>query len=74
MVEKKQAPDQNHEDAMQKALENLMNQFIRPDIERRQEGGELAKPLRLDKAQIIFRSGGGHEIRINEEAHQKISG
>ena len=61
------ASDINQEGVMQKAFENFMNQFILPEIERRQERGELNKPLRLDKAQIIFRSGRGYEIRINEE-------
>jgi hypothetical protein len=52
----------------QKALEQFMDIFITPEVVRRQEIGELPKPLNLTAAQIIFFPDGARpEIRINSE-------
>lgn len=47
---------------------NLMDQWILPSIRRRQEIGDLPKPLALNMAQIIFKPEGGEpEVRVNNE-------
>lgn len=47
---------------------NLMDTWILPSVRERQEKGELAKPLSLRMAQIIFKPEGGKpEVRINTE-------
>ena len=49
-------------------LNNLMETWIVPSVEDRQEKGELDKPLRLGMAQIVFKPDGGKPIvRINSE-------
>jgi len=50
------------------AVQNMLNIFVLPEIQRRQELGKLEKPLELIAAQVIFRPDGGkHEVRINSE-------
>ncbi len=53
----------------QNATRQLMEIFISPEVSRRQEAGELPKPLELHAAQIIFYPDGRKpEVRINSEA------
>lgn len=61
-----------NEEFGQSLLSNLMETWILPSIRDRQGKGELAKPLALEAAQIIFRPEGGKpEVRVNEEVKGK---
>ena len=52
----------------QKIFDNLMDIFITPEVVRRQNAGELEKPLDLRAAQIVFYPDGRkNEVRINSE-------
>lgn len=52
----------------QNLLKNLMETWIVPSIEGRQEKGELERPIALKMAQIIFKADGGRPVvRINNE-------
>jgi len=51
-----------------KILEQFMNLFVLPEIRRRQDAGELEKPLNLIAAQILFFPDGRKPlVRINSE-------
>lgn len=51
-----------------KVFEQFMDLFVAPEIRRRQETGELDKPLDLRAAQIIFFPNGRKpQVRINSE-------
>jgi uncharacterized protein (UPF0332 family) len=59
--------DQNNEFG-RKVFEQFMDLFVTPEVKRRQETGELGKPLDLRAAQIIFFSDGRKpQVRINSE-------
>ncbi|WP_085918821.1 HEPN domain-containing protein [Halomonas sp. CSM-2] len=52
----------------QNLLNNLMETWIVPSIEDRQEKGEFERPIALKMAQIIFKADGGRPVvRINNE-------
>ena len=58
----------DEEDFARKASKNLLDVFVTPEVTRRQERGELPRPLDLRAAQIIFYADGRKPlIRINEE-------
>lgn len=51
-----------------KVFQQLMDLFVTPEVRRRQEAGELCKPLDLHAAQIIFFPDGRKpHVRINSE-------
>jgi uncharacterized protein (UPF0332 family) len=51
-----------------KAFQQLMDIFITPEVKRRQDAGELPKPLNLIAAQIMFYPDGRKsKVRINSE-------
>ncbi len=51
-----------------RVLEQFLNLFVTPEIKRRQEAGELEKPLDLRSAQIIFSPYDNKpQVRINSE-------
>lgn len=59
--------DQNNEFG-HKVFEQFMDLFVTPEIKRRQETGELGKPLDLWAAQIVFFPDGRKpQVRINSE-------
>lgn len=59
--------NQNNEFS-RKVFEQLMDIFIAPEVKRRQETGELDKPLQLKAAQVIFFPDGRKpKVRINSE-------
>lgn len=59
--------DQNNEFG-RKVFEQFMDLFVTPEVKRRQENGELKKPLDLRAAQIIFFPDGRKpEVRVNSE-------
>jgi uncharacterized protein (UPF0332 family) len=61
--------EQNKDKKMyEKAFQQFMDLFITPEVQRRQEAGELPKPLDLRAAQIIFYPDGRKpHVRINAE-------
>ena len=55
-------------------LNNLLDTWIVPDIQRRQETGDLEKPTQLRMAQIIFSANAQKPIvRINDEVRGRAS-
>lgn len=51
-----------------RVFQQFMGLYVNPEVRRRQEAGELQKPLDLRAAQIIFFSDGRKsQVRINEE-------
>jgi len=48
-------------------MQQALDFWINPEIERRQAEGALPKPIELVAAQIVFRSHGLIEIRLNNE-------
>lgn len=59
--------DQNNE-VFRRVFQQLMDLFVTPEVMRRQETGELDKPLDLRAAQIIFFPDGRKpQVRINTE-------
>ena len=51
-----------------KVFQQFMDLFVAPEVSRRQEAGELEKPLDLRAAQILFFSDGRKSlVRINSE-------
>lgn len=62
-----QDQNQNNE-FVRRAFEQLMDLFVTPEVMRRQETGELDKPLDLRAAQVIlFADGRKPQVRINSE-------
>lgn len=56
-------------DVALKIFEQVMELWILPEIDRRQAGGKLEKPVALRKAQVVFHADGrGCEVRLNDEA------
>lgn len=51
----------------EKIVQNALELLIIPEIERRQESGELPESFDLQKAQVIWRMGEGNEVRLNDE-------
>ena len=64
MEEQKQQPEFN-----QAVFNNFWRDFVLPEIEKRQEKGELPKPVTVKAFQIIFFGDGKtpREVRINKE-------
>ena len=60
--------DHDMSELYQKAMQQIMDIFVTPEVTRRQENGELPRPLDLRAAQIIFYINGRKpEVRINSE-------
>jgi hypothetical protein len=60
--------DANYQQAFDKAFQNFLDIYIRPEIERRQRRGELPDPFEMRSAQIIFPPDGKKpKIRLNSE-------
>ncbi len=58
----------NYQEGFDKAFQNFLEIYIRPEVERRQAKGELPTPFELRAAQIIFPVDGKKiEIRLNSE-------
>lgn len=56
------------EKEIHKIFDNFMNILIAPELLRRQEAGELPKPLKISYAQVIlFPDGRKPQVRVNEE-------
>ena len=54
------------------AIQNVMDIFVNPEVKRRQEQGELPKPLRFRCAQVIlFPDDRKPLVRINEDVRAK---
>jgi HEPN domain-containing protein len=63
-----QPKEYNWEEIYRNALRQFMDIFVTPEVTRRQETGELPRPLDLRAAQIIFYPDGRKpEVRINSE-------
>jgi uncharacterized protein (UPF0332 family) len=63
-----QMKDYNREEIYRNATQHFMDIFITPEVIRRQEKGELPRPLALHAAQIIFYPDGTKpKVRINSE-------
>lgn len=59
-------------DVYQKAFEHIWDLFLIPEINRRQERGEIKPPIIIKKAQILFFPDNRQpEIRINEQTNIK---
>lgn len=61
-------PTQDLNELFGNAVRQFMDIFVTPEVTRRQEKGELPRPLELRAAQIIFYADGRRpEVRINSE-------
>jgi HEPN domain-containing protein len=55
-------------------FKHFMDQFITPEVQRRQALGELPRPLPLGKAQVVFYPDGRKPVvRINDEVRGRLS-
>jgi hypothetical protein len=52
-------------EAAQQALSQLVELFVRPEIERRRTAGHPDEPVRA--FQVVFEDNGAHQIRLNTE-------
>ncbi len=60
--------DQSNDEFGSKVFEQFMELFVLPEVKRKQESGELEKPLDLHRAQIVFfPDGRQQQVRINSE-------
>ncbi len=60
--------DQSNDEFGKKVFEQFMELFVLPEVKRKQESGELEKPLDLHGAQIIFFPDNRKpQVRINSE-------
>src|SRR6185436_18074524 len=67
-ISEDQPKEYNWEEITRNASKQFMDTFITPEVMRRQESGELPRPLDLRAAQIIFYPDGKKPaIRINSE-------
>lgn len=58
----------NDEEAGRSLLNQAMEFWVGPEIERRQAAGKLERPVNLARAQVVFHPDSkGVEVRINEE-------
>ncbi len=63
---------ENHE-LGQNASRQILDLFVSPEVERRQEAGELPRPLALEAAQVIFfPDGRAPEVRVNSEVRISV--
>lgn len=62
----------NDQEFSKKAIQNIMDIFVTPEVKRRQDAGPLPKPVKLSLAQVILLP---HErrplVRINDEVRAK---
>ena len=56
-----------NEEIGQKVLQQVMEIWINPEIERRKKLGKIGDNFTLSKAQIVFSLISGNKIRINNE-------
>jgi HEPN domain. len=55
------------EEAAQRILEQALDLWIKPEIDRRIAGGSIQAPFPLKAAQIVFNPGLPPEVRLNEQ-------
>lgn len=48
-------------------LEQIMELWVRPEVERRQEAGEIETPFQLVAAQVVMEVGVSPTVRLNDE-------
>jgi len=59
---------EEREEFGKRVFEQFMSLYVDPEVARRQEAGELPRPLDLKAAQIIFFADGRkHQVRVNSE-------
>ena len=58
----------------QTVFENLWQMFVVPNVQARQERGELPNPIGLDAVHVILYPDGKTEIRVNDEVHIDAEG
>lgn len=56
----------------QSLLEQVMDLWVRPEIERRQETGDLGTPFRLAAAQVVMEVGAPPRVRLNDEVRAVV--
>lgn len=62
-----------NEEASKRAIQQILDIFVLPEIKRRQELGEAEKPFPLQYAQIIFYPDGTpSEVRLNNEVKTEL--
>jgi hypothetical protein len=67
--------NRNHESQFSTSVfKHFLDQFVTPEVQRRQATGELAKPLLLRKAQVVFYPDGRKPaVRINDEVRGSLA-